>query len=52
MTSSFLPVTDDLIAEGEILVDDLDSTISLNVDPDWANEVFEGLKDEGDRKIQ
>ena len=51
VTSSFLPVTDDLIAEGEILVEDLDSVYSLNVDPDWANEVFEGLKDEGDARF-
>ncbi len=51
VTSSFLPVTDELIAEGEILIDELDSTFSLSVDADWANEVFEGLKDEDDPRF-
>lgn len=51
VTSSFLPVGNELIAEGEILIDNLDSTFSLSVNPDWANEVFEGLKDEDDARF-
>lgn len=48
VTSSFLAVSDFVIAQEELSIGRVDSTYSLTVDPTWANEVFEGLKDATD----
>jgi len=46
LTSDSLAVSDFLISEGAININDLDSTYSLEVAEDWANSVFDALADE------
>lgn len=45
VTSSVLPVSDQLIAENTLNVTDLDSVYTLNVDQAWADQVFNALID-------
>lgn len=46
VTTSVLPVSNQLIAQNTLTVSSLDSIYSLNVDPAWGNEVFEAMVDE------
>lgn len=45
VTSSALTASDFVVAQGELLIEEFDSTYSLNVDEDWGNEVFAILQD-------
>lgn len=45
VTSSSLPISDVVIAQGDLVIDDLEETYSLAVDENWSNLVFDGLGD-------
>lgn len=46
ITRSELIQTNELIASGDILIDTFDSVYSANVDLNWAQQVFDGIRDD------
>ena len=48
VTSSSLPLTNEVIASADLDIVDLDSTYELTIDQAWADYVFAGFKDETD----